>query len=136
MNDKLTEMVFILDRSGSMSGKEADTIGGFNWQAFTRSYSTTSQYPPFVRPTLFSLPMDFSSAIIADTLDCPKPDNLHKSAIFAVGLLHFYSTFLVLLFHFYSTFPFLLFHFYSTFPSDYYTTPQPDAAGRSLKTPR
>ena len=30
MNDKLTEMVFILDRSGSMSGKEADTIGGFN----------------------------------------------------------------------------------------------------------
>lgn len=30
MNDKLTEMVFILDRSGSMSGKEEDTIGGFN----------------------------------------------------------------------------------------------------------
>lgn len=25
-----TEMVFILDRSGSMSGLEADTIGGFN----------------------------------------------------------------------------------------------------------
>ena len=25
-----TEMVFILDRSGSMGGKEADTIGGFN----------------------------------------------------------------------------------------------------------
>ena len=30
MNEKLTEMVFILDRSGSMSGLEADTIGGFN----------------------------------------------------------------------------------------------------------
>ena len=30
MNEKLTEMVFILDRSGSMSGKEEDTIGGFN----------------------------------------------------------------------------------------------------------
>jgi len=30
MNNNLTEMVFILDRSGSMSGKEEDTIGGFN----------------------------------------------------------------------------------------------------------
>lgn len=27
---KLTEIVFILDRSGSMAGLEADTIGGFN----------------------------------------------------------------------------------------------------------
>lgn len=30
MKKGLTEMVFILDRSGSMSGLEADTIGGFN----------------------------------------------------------------------------------------------------------
>ncbi len=30
MNRNLTELVFILDRSGSMSGLEADTIGGFN----------------------------------------------------------------------------------------------------------
>lgn len=30
MNNKLTEIVFILDRSGSMSGLESDTIGGFN----------------------------------------------------------------------------------------------------------
>lgn len=30
MNDNSTELVFILDRSGSMSGLEADTIGGFN----------------------------------------------------------------------------------------------------------
>ena len=30
MNGNLTEMVFILDRSGSMGGKEEDTIGGFN----------------------------------------------------------------------------------------------------------
>lgn len=30
MNNNLTEVVFILDRSGSMSGLEADTIGGFN----------------------------------------------------------------------------------------------------------
>ena len=30
MQNKLTEIVFILDRSGSMAGMEADTIGGFN----------------------------------------------------------------------------------------------------------
>ena len=30
MNKNLTEIVFILDRSGSMSGLESDTIGGFN----------------------------------------------------------------------------------------------------------
>lgn len=30
MNKELTELVFILDRSGSMSGLEDDTIGGFN----------------------------------------------------------------------------------------------------------
>ena len=30
MKENLTELVFILDRSGSMEGLEADTIGGFN----------------------------------------------------------------------------------------------------------
>ena len=30
MNKKLTELVFILDRSGSMTGLEDDTIGGYN----------------------------------------------------------------------------------------------------------
>ena len=30
MNKGLTEIVFILDRSGSMSGLEQDTIGGYN----------------------------------------------------------------------------------------------------------
>ena len=30
MKKNLTEMVFILDRSGSMAGLEEDTIGGFN----------------------------------------------------------------------------------------------------------
>ena len=29
-NNNITELVFILDRSGSMSGLESDTIGGFN----------------------------------------------------------------------------------------------------------
>ncbi|MBQ6372475.1 MAG: VWA domain-containing protein [Oscillospiraceae bacterium] len=30
MNSNISELVFILDRSGSMSGLEGDTIGGFN----------------------------------------------------------------------------------------------------------
>ena len=30
MRKGLTEIVFILDRSGSMSGLETDTIGGYN----------------------------------------------------------------------------------------------------------
>lgn len=30
MENKITELVFILDKSGSMSGLESDTIGGFN----------------------------------------------------------------------------------------------------------
>ena len=30
MNNNLTELVFVLDKSGSMSGLEKDTIGGFN----------------------------------------------------------------------------------------------------------
>ncbi len=30
MKNKVTEIVFVIDRSGSMSGLESDTIGGFN----------------------------------------------------------------------------------------------------------
>ena len=30
INNNITELVFILDRSGSMAGLESDTIGGFN----------------------------------------------------------------------------------------------------------
>lgn len=30
MNQNLTEIIFLLDRSGSMAGLESDTIGGFN----------------------------------------------------------------------------------------------------------
>ena len=30
MKNNITELVFILDKSGSMAGLEGDTIGGFN----------------------------------------------------------------------------------------------------------
>ena len=39
MNKNLTEIVFLLDRSGSMAGLESDTIGGFN--AFIEKQSRT-----------------------------------------------------------------------------------------------
>jgi len=41
MNRSLTEIVFILDRSGSMSGLENDTIGGFN--GFVKNQAETGQ---------------------------------------------------------------------------------------------
>lgn len=37
MNNQVTEIIFLLDRSGSMSGLEDDTIGGFN--GFVRKQS-------------------------------------------------------------------------------------------------
>ena len=37
MKKNLTELVFILDRSGSMGGLEQDTIGGFNSKLISRS---------------------------------------------------------------------------------------------------
>jgi hypothetical protein len=37
MNQNLTEIIFLLDRSGSMSGLESDTIGGFNSFVKTQS---------------------------------------------------------------------------------------------------
>lgn len=37
MNHNLTEIIFLLDRSGSMSGLESDTIGGFNSFVKTQS---------------------------------------------------------------------------------------------------
>jgi len=41
MNQNLTEIIFILDRSGSMGGLESDTIGGFN--GFVKKQSEEGQ---------------------------------------------------------------------------------------------
>jgi uncharacterized protein YegL len=41
MNQNLTEIIFILDRSGSMGGLENDTIGGFN--SFVKKQSQMGQ---------------------------------------------------------------------------------------------
>ena len=44
MRKGLTEIVFILDRSGSMSGLEADTIGGFNSMIERQKQETGEAY--------------------------------------------------------------------------------------------
>lgn len=44
MNKNLTEIVFILDRSGSMAGLEADTIGGFNAMVEKQKRETGEAY--------------------------------------------------------------------------------------------
>ena len=51
MKKGLTEIVFILDKSGSMSGLEADTIGGYN--AFLEKQKTV-EGEAYVSTVLFS----------------------------------------------------------------------------------
>ena len=51
MKEKLEELVFILDKSGSMSGKEEDTIGSFN---STIKEHIDKDYDVLVTTVLFS----------------------------------------------------------------------------------
>lgn len=51
MANKVTELVFIMDKSGSMSGKEKDTIGGFNSMIETQR---KAEGKAFVTTILFS----------------------------------------------------------------------------------
>ena len=65
MKKDLTELVFILDRSGSMSGLESDTIGGFN-AMLTRQQQAEGQ--ALVSTVLFSN----ESVVIHDRVDVQK----------------------------------------------------------------
>ena len=62
MKKDLTELVFILDRSGSMSGLESDTIGGFNSMIAQQKEEPGEA---FVSTVLFS----GSSQVIHDRVD-------------------------------------------------------------------
>ena len=74
-NNNLTEMVFILDRSGSMYGLEKDTIGGFNSMLLKQK---TEEGEAFVTTVLF----DNEYEIIHDRIsvkDVPEmTDNEYK----------------------------------------------------------
>lgn len=65
MNEKLTEIVFILDRSGSMAGLEDDTVGGFN--AFVEKQKKT-EGEAVLSAVLFSN----DSEVIYDRVDIQK----------------------------------------------------------------
>ena len=65
MKKNLTELVFILDRSGSMSGLENDTIGGFNSMIAKQRKMEGEAY---VSTVLF----DHESIVIHDRVDIRK----------------------------------------------------------------
>ena len=62
MKNNITELVFILDRSGSMAGFEADTIGGFN---ATIEKQKAQEGQVYVSTVLF----DHVSEVIHDRVD-------------------------------------------------------------------
>ena len=62
MKNNITELVFIIDRSGSMSGFEADTVGGFN---ATIEKQKTQKGQVYVSTVLF----DNESEVIHDRVD-------------------------------------------------------------------
>ncbi|MDO4648556.1 MAG: vWA domain-containing protein [Eubacteriales bacterium] len=65
MRKNLTELVFILDRSGSMAGLESDTIGGFNAMIEKQK---KAEGEALVSTVLFSN----DSAVIHDRVDVKK----------------------------------------------------------------
>ena len=78
MKKNLTEMVFILDKSGSMAGLEADTIGGFN-SMIERQKQAEGE--AMVSTVLFSN----SSTVIHDRIDLRKIEPLTDRQYFVGG---------------------------------------------------
>ena len=68
----ITELVFIIDRSGSMSGFEADTIGGFNSMIEKQKEKEGTVY---VSTVLF----DNNSEVIHDRVDIQKIKPMTKN---------------------------------------------------------
>ncbi len=78
MKKDFTEIVFILDRSGSMSGLEKDTIGGFN-SLIEKQKKEQGQC--VVSTVLF----DYESQVIHDRVDITKVQPLTDREYFARG---------------------------------------------------
>ena len=74
----VTEVVFILDRSGSMSGLESDTIGGFNSMLEKHK---TGENAALVSTVLF----DHVSEVIHDRLPIAEVPNLTDKEYFVRG---------------------------------------------------
>ena len=78
MKKNLTEMVFILDKSGSMAGLEADTIGGFN-SMIERQKQAEGE--ALVSTVLFSN----NSTVIHDRVDVRKVEPMTDRQYFVGG---------------------------------------------------
>ena len=78
MKKNLTEIVFILDRSGSMAGLEADTVGGFN--AMIRK-QRAEPGEAVVSTVLF----DDESTVVHDRLDICKVEPMTEKAYYVRG---------------------------------------------------
>jgi len=78
-NKNLTEMVFILDRSGSMSGLEKDTIGGYNSLIEKQKNEVGDAV---VTTVLFDDQYD----MIHDRVDIKKVNNITNKEYFARGM--------------------------------------------------
>ena len=78
MKKNLTEMVFILDKSGSMSGLEADTIGGFNGMIERQK---KEEGEALVSTVLFS----DESTVIHDRVDLRKVEPLTDRQYYVGG---------------------------------------------------
>ena len=78
MKKNLTELVFVLDRSGSMSGLEADTIGGFNSMLAKQKQEEGQAY---VSTVLF----DHESVVIHDRVDIREVAPMTEKEYFVRG---------------------------------------------------
>lgn len=78
MKQNLTEIVFILDRSGSMAGLEDDTIGGFNAMIAKQQ---KEQGEAFVSTVLF----DNISEVIHDRVDIQKVEPMTRKDYYVRG---------------------------------------------------
>lgn len=78
MNTNLTELVLILDRSGSMAGLESDTIGGFN-SMIERQKKEEGE--AFVSTVLF----DDVSEVVYDRVDIKKVEKMTDKMYYVRG---------------------------------------------------
>ena len=78
MNSNLTELVFILDRSGSMAGLESDTIDGFNAMVEKQK---REQGDAFLSAVLFS----DTSTVLYDRVDIRKVEPMTERQYFVGG---------------------------------------------------
>lgn len=81
--EETTEIVFILDRSGSMAGLERDTVGGFNSMIEKQKKEKGSV---LVSTVLF----DNTAEVLHDRVDLEKIRPLTEKSILWEDVLHFW----------------------------------------------